>query len=110
MRNVETSTRGLCAWIATAALALLVAGPALAASGSGKSHLEAKNAATMTLQLDDLVVEVTDDTRIYSADNKRISFAQIPDPRRVPTTVEYRGRFEGTTMVADKLVVYITPQ
>lgn len=110
MRNFQTPRRALLAWMLLAALALILAGPAQAASISGKGVLEARDDDAMTLLVNDLVIRVTDDTRIYNDDNKLISFAQIQDPRLVESTVEYTGRRSGSEVVASKLVVYISPR
>ncbi len=99
-----------------AATALVVGWVGLAGaqgrSMTGKDFLEAKNADAMTLQIDDLVVHVTDDTLIYNGDdNKRMKFESIPDPAKESVVVEYSGRASGKNeMIARRLVVKIAPR
>lgn len=102
--------------VATAAAALLIAAvePALAGGRrpGNQAFLEVKDAAKMTLQLeDDVVVRVSDETRIYDADQKRISFEMIPDPTQAQVTVEYDGTPAGKGQInARKLVIRVTPR
>ncbi len=98
---------GWKALLLSLALGLLLAGPAIAQSGEGL--LEAKDSQAMTLQLEQVLILVTDDTRIYDGDNKRISFAQIPDPGEVISTVEYTGAMTAKGLIATKLVVQAMP-
>jgi hypothetical protein len=106
----ETREWGLRACLLVVALSLLVAGPALARGASGSGILEVKNDVAMTLQLDELTIQVTEDTRIYDGEEKRISWKQIPDPVKVQTTVEFKGKqTKKGGIVATKLVVYMTP-
>ncbi len=91
------------------ALGLLLAGPAIAKSTSGEGFLEAVDSEAMTLRLEEVLIQVTDDTRIYDGDDKRISFAQIPDPSQVMTTVEYTGSMTAQGLIATKLVVQAMP-
>ncbi len=105
---------GWKALLLSLALGLLLAGPAIATSTRGEAVLEAVNSETMTLQLvtmklKEVLIQVTDDTRIYDGDDKRISFAQIPDPSQVTSTVEYTGSMTAQGLIATKLVVYATP-
>ena len=91
---------------------LLWSAPALAGeSVEGSGRLLARNLSTSTLEIeDDLRVQVSDDTRIYDADLKRIFFRQIPDPvSRARIQVEYKGRQSGMTIDATRLVVRIEP-
>ncbi len=105
---------GRKALLLTLALGLLLAAPAIAGSSSGEAVLEAKNSEAMTLQLmtmqlKEVLIQVTDDTRIYDGDDKRISFAQIPDPSQVTTTVEYTGSMTAQGLIAEELVVQAMP-
>jgi hypothetical protein len=100
---------------ATAAALALLAGAGLAnaqdRTARGKGDLEVKDVGAMTLQVDDLVIRVTDDTRIYDGDKKRIKFESIPDPLKVPTTVEYTGTRAGKDQIVARSVrVWETPQ
>jgi hypothetical protein len=107
--------------VATAVAALLFAGVGTAGADgrrpdgrrpANEAFLEAKDAAKMTLTLeDDVVVRVTEETRIYDADQKRISFERIPDPTQAQVTVEYDGTPAGKgEILARKLVVRMTPR
>ncbi len=98
---------GWKALLLSLALGLLLAGPAIAQSGEGL--LEAKDSQAMTLQLEEVLIRVTDDTRIYDGDEKRISFAQIPDPGKVTSTVTYTGSMTAKGLTARKLVVRVSP-
>ncbi len=101
---------GWKALLLSLALGLLLAGPAIAQSSSGEGLLEAKDSQAMTLQLEEVLILVTDDTRIYDGDDKRISFAQIPDPSEVTSIVEYTGSMsEVGGLIASKLVVQVMP-
>lgn len=100
---------GLKALLLCMALGLLLAGPALAASSRGEGLLEAKNSEAMTLLVNNMLIRVTDKTRVYDGDDKRITFAQIPDPSQVTSTVIYKGRRTIEGMIAIKLVVQVTP-
>ncbi len=105
---------GWKALLLSLALGLLLAGPAIAKSTSGEAVLEAKDSEAMTLQLvtmklEEVLIQVTDDTRIYDGDDKRISFAQIPDPSQVTTTVEYTGSMTAQGLIATRLVVQAMP-
>ena len=91
------------------ALGLLLAGPAIAASSRGEGLLEAKDSEAMTLQVNNMLIRVTDDTRLYDGDDKRITFAQIPDPSEVTSTVTYKGTRTIEGMIAIKLVIQATP-
>ena len=102
--------RGWKALVGSLAMATALAGPALAKSASGEALLESKHSETMSLQLEDLLVHVTYDTRIYDGDGRRISFAQIPDPHLATTTVEYSGSVTLTGVIASELVVEVQPQ
>jgi hypothetical protein len=99
---IRSSVAIAAVWTLLVALAL----PAAAAEVNGESLLEGKNDEQMTLQLEDhLVVRVTDETHIYDADKRRISFAQIPLPTVRPSLVEYSGSLQGDVVVATRLVV-----
>ncbi len=99
---------GWKALLLSLALGLLLAGPAIAQSGEGL--LEAKDSQAMTLQLEQVLILVTDETRIYDGDDKRISFAQIPDPSEVTSIVEYTGSMsEVGGLIASVLVVQVMP-
>ena len=63
----------------------------------------------MTLQVDNMLIQVTDDTRLYDGDNKRISFAQIPDPSQVRSLVTYTASRTARGMIATKLVIQPVP-
>ena len=102
-------TSGLKGLLGSLALGLLLAGPALASNANGEAVLEAKHSETMSLQLEDVLIRITDDTRIYDGDGKRISFAQIPDPHEVTTTVEYSGSSIVGGVIASQLVVEVAP-
>ena len=108
----DETTRGARGWktlLSSLALGFLLAGPALATSPKGEALLESKHSETMSLQLEDVLIQVTEDTRIYDGDGKRISFAQIPDPHKVTTTVEYSGSATIGGVIASELVVEVTP-
>lgn len=108
MRNFEARARTLKTALLVITASFLLASPAWAASGEGS--LDKKNSDAMTLVVDDVVIFVTEDTRLYDRENKRISFQQIAEPRVAASTVEYTGRRSREGIVATKLVVYITPQ
>ena len=91
------------------ALGLLLAGPAVAKSSRGEGLLEAKDSAAMTLQVDNMLIQVTEDTRLYDGDNKRISFARIPDPSQVRLLVRYTASRTARGMIATKLVIQPVP-
>lgn len=99
---------GWKALLLTLALGLVFAAPALAGT-TGRGMLEAKDSDAMTLQLEEVLIQVTDDTRIYDGEDKRISFAQIPDPSKVTSNVEYTGSMTRTALVATKLIVQAMP-
>ncbi len=111
---IPNDSRGRGRRIALAALAaftiLLLAAPAWAGSASGKEILVSKDLANMTLQLEDTLVKVTEDTRIYDGDEKRISFAQIPEPGMHPVLVVYSGKAGGKGIEATRLTVELMPQ
>ena len=112
MMKCET-TRPASGWktlLGGLALGFLLAGPALATGANGEAILESKYSETMSLQLEDVLVHVTEDTRIYDGDGKRISFAQIPDPHEATTTVEYSGSATLGGVIASELVVEVSPQ
>ncbi len=100
------------AWLLTAAVVLLLALAAPTQAGErvkGKDILQVKDAAAQTLQCEDILIRVTDDTRIYNGDDKRISFSQIPDPSQVMSTVEYTGSMTAKGLIAERLVVRAMP-
>jgi hypothetical protein len=90
-------------------LGLLLAAPAIAGGIQGEEWLEAKNADAMTLQLEGVLIWVTDDTRIYDGNGQRISFAQIRDPRQATSSVQYTGSRAARGVLATKLVVKLIP-
>jgi hypothetical protein len=107
--------KGLRALVCAAATALLVGAalPALAEGGSarGKGLLGAKDATAMTLQLDDVLLQVTDETAIFDADKRQIAFATIPDPSESASLITWSGVRSGKDKVrATRLEVVIPPQ
>ena len=114
--NLRVRTlRRVLATTAAAGLLLAVVGTALADGNPvrGEAFLEKKDSAKMTLILeDDIIVRVGEQTRIYDGDQKRISFATIPDPARGQVTVQYWGSTprKGGGIDADRLVVQPTPE
>jgi hypothetical protein len=106
-------TRRLLSIAATASLAIVLVGPAFADGGremKGESFLEGKNDQQRTLQLEETLVRVTDDTRIYDGDSKRITFETIPSPKDGIIVVEFEGEVTGRDqVVASRLVVRRQP-
>lgn len=103
------------AFATAAMLALLIGGAGIATAQSrkaqGEGELEAKNVELMTLQLEEVLIRVTDDTRIFDGDRKRIKFQAIPDPTKTPLTVAYSGSRSGQDEItAREVVVRETPQ
>ena len=110
INNLGSNSR---AWLLTAAAVLLLALAAPAQAGErvkGKDILQVKDAAAQTLQCEDILVRVTDDTRIYNGDERRIAFRDIPEPGPAPILVEYSGVLSGEVVVAKRLVVRHEPQ
>jgi len=110
MKSTNPSSRSLWAWLLVASLSLLLAGPAQAFQTSGKGILEAKDSDALTLFVDEIVIQVNDDTRIFDESDRRISFAQIPEPRQMQTAIEYTGRRSPQGLVATRLVVRPMPR
>ena len=114
MRIQRITRRFFQTTLVLAAFGLALGGPALADSDrsvKGESVLEEKNAGDLTLQLDDVLLQLTEDTRLYNGGGQRISFEKIPDPERVQSMVEYSGKLTSKeTVVANRVVVRVVPQ
>lgn len=93
-----------------AALLLTLASAAWAGEEvRGAGVLEVKDVGAMTLQVDDAVIQVDDDTNIFNGDMQRISFAQIPSPPPSIMEVSYEGRLTAGKITATRLIVRLQP-
>lgn len=113
MRSSTRKLRGrlrVLAMAGAAALLLAMALPVWAGEVDGSGSLDEKDGKAMTLVVDDKVLRITDETDIFSGENQRISFAQIPDPSDSLVDVIYEGRSFGDSIVATRIVVRPAPQ
>ena len=90
-------------------LLLTLASASWAGDVRGKGVLEVKDVGAMTLQVEDMVIRVDDDTDIFNEEMQRISFAQIPSPPPSLMEVQYEGRETAGVITATRLILRLIP-
>ena len=87
---------------------MALAQPAFASGGvTGEDLLTAKDDVQQTLQLEDTTLQISTLTRIYNADERQISFRQIPNPEPESVLVKYEGQADGDLVLATKVYIQI---
>ena len=107
-----SSLRRCAGVLVTGLLILTLAGAASAETISGEALVLAKDVAHGTVTLDgQIVLQVRESTRIFSADGARIGLAQLPVARlvsggfeaRPEATVRYQARRDGGALIAEEI-------